>query len=147
MQPCWRFSERRMACDPAVGALDHKCPYWTHMLDHLAADGAGLAGGHGAVVALLEIDADFIGGLHLELVHRGASLGDHDLAAGRLFGSHNHTLLVFGFWTVKRSCGLTETRTGGGVTGILPGTGPERACVVLGLEWLVTGWLCKRVRV
>jgi len=29
------------------------------MLDHLAADGAGLAGGHGAVVALLEIDADF----------------------------------------------------------------------------------------
>ena len=45
------------------------------MLDHLAADGAGLAGGHGAVVALLEIDADFIGGLHLELVHRGTGLG------------------------------------------------------------------------
>ena len=30
-----------------------------HLFDHLAADGAGLAGGQIAVVALLEIDADF----------------------------------------------------------------------------------------
>ena len=29
-----------------------------HLLDHLAADGAGLAGGQIAVVALLEVDAD-----------------------------------------------------------------------------------------
>ena len=29
-----------------------------HLLDHLAADGTGLAGGQVAVVALLEVDAD-----------------------------------------------------------------------------------------
>ena len=33
--------------------------YGTHLLDHLAADGAGLAGGQVAVVAVLEIDAHF----------------------------------------------------------------------------------------
>ena len=30
-----------------------------HLLDHLAADGAGFAGGQVAVVAVLEVDADF----------------------------------------------------------------------------------------
>ena len=30
-----------------------------HLLDHLAADGAGLAGSEVAVVALLQVDADF----------------------------------------------------------------------------------------
>ena len=29
-----------------------------HLLDHLSADGTGLAGGQVAVVALLEVDAD-----------------------------------------------------------------------------------------
>lgn len=32
--------------------------YGTHLLDHLATDGTGLAGGQVAVVALLEVDAD-----------------------------------------------------------------------------------------
>ena len=32
--------------------------YGPNLLDHLAADGAGLAGGQVAVVALLEVDAD-----------------------------------------------------------------------------------------
>ena len=31
--------------------------YGTHLLDHLAADGAGFAGGQVAVVALLQVDA------------------------------------------------------------------------------------------
>ena len=31
-----------------------------HLLDHLAADGTGLAGGQVAVVALLEVDADLV---------------------------------------------------------------------------------------
>ena len=35
--------------------------YGTHLLDHLAADGAGFAGGQVAVVAVLEVDADLIG--------------------------------------------------------------------------------------
>ena len=34
--------------------------YGTHLLDHLAADGAGLAAGQVAVVALLEVDADLV---------------------------------------------------------------------------------------
>ena len=34
--------------------------YGTHLLDHLAADGTGLAGGQVAVVALLEVDADLV---------------------------------------------------------------------------------------
>lgn len=46
---------------PHSGAV---CPpkahgsYGTHLLDHLAADGTGLAGGQVAVVALLEVDAN-----------------------------------------------------------------------------------------
>ena len=31
-----------------------------HLLDHLAADGTGLAAGEVAVVALLQVDADFL---------------------------------------------------------------------------------------
>ena len=34
--------------------------FGTHLLDHLAADGTGLAGGQVAVVALLEVDADLV---------------------------------------------------------------------------------------
>ena len=36
-----------------------RASYGTHLLDHLAADGAGFAGGQVAVVAVLEVDADF----------------------------------------------------------------------------------------
>ena len=52
---------------PYLGLVPHGgavCPpkahgsYGTHLLDHLAADGTGLAGGQVAVVALLEVDAD-----------------------------------------------------------------------------------------
>ena len=38
--------------------------YGTHLLDHLAADRTGLAGGQVAVVALLQVDADFLGCPH-----------------------------------------------------------------------------------
>ena len=51
----------------------------THLLDHLAADGAGFAGGQVAVVALLQVHADFAGRLHLKLVHSLPSLGNVDL--------------------------------------------------------------------
>ena len=46
-----------------------------HLLDHLSADGTGLAGGQIAVVALLEIDAHLGGGLHLKAVKRVTRLG------------------------------------------------------------------------
>ena len=35
-----------------------RASYGTHLLDHLAADAAGLTGGQIAVVALLQVDAD-----------------------------------------------------------------------------------------
>ena len=53
-----------------------------HLLDHLPADRAGLAAGKVAVIAVLQIDADFGGGLHLELVHRLARIGVHELVTG-----------------------------------------------------------------
>ena len=36
-----------------------RASYGIHLLDHLAADGAGFAGGQVAVVALLQVDAHF----------------------------------------------------------------------------------------
>ena len=44
-------------CGP-VGPVERLGSYWTHVFDHLAADGAGLAGGQVAVVALLQVDAN-----------------------------------------------------------------------------------------
>ena len=47
-------------CGPAL-PLIFRNSYGTHLLDLLAADGAGLAGGQVTVVAVLEVDADRIG--------------------------------------------------------------------------------------
>ena len=44
--------------DPAF-SRKFRGSYGAHVLDHLAADGAGFAGGQVAVVAVLEVDADF----------------------------------------------------------------------------------------
>ena len=41
--------------------LIFRSSYGTHLRDHLAADGAGFAGGEVAVIAALQIDADFLG--------------------------------------------------------------------------------------
>ena len=43
--------------DPVISCKSHSS-YGAHVLDHLAADGAGFAGGQVAVVAVLQIDAD-----------------------------------------------------------------------------------------
>lgn len=45
-------------CDLRKSLLQVLLVALDHLLDHLAADGAGLAGGQIAVVALLEVDAD-----------------------------------------------------------------------------------------
>ena len=63
---------RNSLLQPVLVGLDH-------LLDHLAADGAGLAGGEVAVVALLKVHAHLVGGLHLELVHGLPGLGDVQL--------------------------------------------------------------------
>ena len=64
--------------NPAV-SVEFCSSYGTNLLDHLAADGAGFAGGQVAVVAVGQVDTDFLGSLHLELVHSLTSLGDIDL--------------------------------------------------------------------
>ena len=66
-----------------------------HLLDHLAADGAGLTGGQVAVVAVLQINAHFLCGLHLETVHSLASLGNVDLVV--VLRAHIHFSPFFVF--------------------------------------------------
>ena len=43
--------------DPVISCKS-RISYGAHVLDHLAADGAGFAGGQVAVVAVLQVDAD-----------------------------------------------------------------------------------------
>lgn len=43
--------------DPVISCKS-RGSYGAHVLDHLAADGAGFAGGQVAVVAVLQVDAD-----------------------------------------------------------------------------------------
>lgn len=47
-----------MADRSAIRAGIVRSSYGTHLLDHLAADGTGLARGEIAVIALLEVDAN-----------------------------------------------------------------------------------------
>ena len=70
--------------------MSHRCAsgtaiscwsYGTNLLYHLVAGAAGLAGGQVAIVAVLQIDANLSGRLHLELVHSGVCLRDVDFAA------------------------------------------------------------------
>ena len=63
----------------AVCSMECKELYGTILLDHLAADGAGFAGGQVTVVTVLQIDADFLSSLHLELLHSSLCLGNIDL--------------------------------------------------------------------
>jgi hypothetical protein len=73
--------------------IKSRTTYGTHLLDHLPTHGAGFAAGQVAVVALLEVDADLIGGLHLELLHALLGLGDVDAVAGRIVVAHDRSLL------------------------------------------------------
>jgi hypothetical protein len=63
----------------AVCSMECKGSYGTILFDHLAADGASLAGGQVTVVAVSQVDAHFLGSLHLELLHSLLSLGNIDL--------------------------------------------------------------------
>ena len=79
-------------CNP-VGSLKSRSVYGAHLLDHLAADGAGFPGSQVAVVAIGQINAHFLGSLHLETVHGLASLGDVDLVVVGI--AHFDSLLCF----------------------------------------------------
>ena len=61
------------------------------VLDHLAADGTGLTAGELAIVAVLEVDADFSSGFHLELIHCLTGCGVDKMITG--IGRHSLHLL------------------------------------------------------
>ena len=73
----------------------HYCSYWTYMFDHLAANGTGLTAGQIAIVALLQVDANLLGGLHLELVESLAGAGDHRLVGIALIGAGHKLHISF----------------------------------------------------
>ena len=70
--------------------------YGTRILDHLAADGAGFAGGQVTVVAVGQVDAHFLCSLHLELVHGFLSLGNIDPVVIGIAHIHSLLLIIFG---------------------------------------------------
>ena len=76
---CYVFHHHRMPLRGAIPPPETRASHGRHVLDHLAADGAGLTGGDVAVVAVLEVDAHLVSGLHLEAVHGLTGLGNHDL--------------------------------------------------------------------
>ena len=79
------FYHKKDARGKSSGTPRSRCLFQTllvsldHLLDHLAADGTGLLRGQVTVVALLQVDAHLVGGLHLEAVQTLASLGHHAL--------------------------------------------------------------------
>ena len=60
--------------------------YGAIVLDHLAADAAGLAGGKLAVIAIRKVHTDLAGSLHLKAIHRFAGLRIDKMIA--LVGRH-----------------------------------------------------------
>lgn len=66
----------------AVGAAHLALLGLDHLLDHVAADVAGVLGGQVAVVALVQGDAQLVGHLVLHVAHRLARLGNIDLVVG-----------------------------------------------------------------
>ena len=62
-----------------IMACERKSSCGTHILDHLAADGAGFAACQVTVVAVLQVDTNFLSSLHLEAVHSFPCLGNVDL--------------------------------------------------------------------
>ena len=76
-----------------VNSLISRSSYRTHLLDHLAADGAGFTAGQVAVVAALQVEAHFLSDKHLETVHGLAGLGDIQLVVVRV--AHLGSLLCF----------------------------------------------------
>ena len=75
----------------SVSPFETRSSYGTHLLDHLTADRTCLAAGQVAVVAVFQVDAHLVGGLHLKLIHRGLGLGDVQLVA--VLAGHIENLL------------------------------------------------------
>jgi hypothetical protein len=70
------------------------------LFDHLAADGTGLTAGQFAVVTVLQVDADFRSGFHLELIHGLAGSGVYKMIAG--IGRHV-SISFDSIWVIARA--------------------------------------------
>ena len=68
-----------------------------HLLDHLATDRACLACGQLAVITVLEVNADFACGFHLELIHCLACCGNDKTIAGIVRHSFTSPFFKLGF--------------------------------------------------
>ena len=80
--------------DPVISCKS-RGSYGAHVLDHLAADGAGLAGGQIAVIAVFQVDADLGCSFHFELVHGLTGLRNVDrIAVAFREGSVKHVYFV-----------------------------------------------------
>ena len=55
---------------------------FNHLFDHLTADGTCFFGGEVAVIALLEVNADFCGCFHFEFIERFLCFGNEILVIG-----------------------------------------------------------------
>ncbi len=63
------YSLYMSGCNPIL-PLEFYSSYRTHLLYHLADDGACFPGSQMTVIAIGQVDADFLGNLHLEAVHK-----------------------------------------------------------------------------
>ena len=63
-----------MPHNDTVGSLKNFSSFGYFVFDHLAADAAGLTCGQVAIVALLKVYANLVGGFHLELLKSLLSL-------------------------------------------------------------------------
>ena len=95
---CCVLDSDLVALGYAVCTLECKGAYGPVIFDHLAADGASLTGGQVTVVTVGQVNADFLGSLHLETVHSLTSLGNVDLVVVRV--AHFDSLLCF----LRKNC-------------------------------------------
>lgn len=75
--------------------------YGAHLFDHLAADGARLAGGEVAVIALLEVDAKLARDFIFHVVQRALGLRHVDAVAAARVVRHS----LFHLQSVQPYCG------------------------------------------
>ena len=93
---CCVLDSDLVALGYAVCTLECKGAYGPVIFHHLAAHGASLTGGQVAVVTVGQIDADFLGSLHLELVHGFLSLGNIDPVVIGIAHIQSLLLIIFG---------------------------------------------------
>ena len=90
---CCVLDSDLVALGYAVCTLECKGAYGPVIFDHLAPDGACLAGGQVTVVAVGQVDTDFGSCLHLEAVHSLTGLRNVDLVV--ILAAHSNSLLCF----------------------------------------------------